>query len=151
MGLELIWYAALDSKCDLVADCISQKSIRLILRFQCFFILLTVSHSLGLHFDTKCKFLLCFEAAKKTRNAKPCNMVVEFRLDLLWGPDWWQKRCHASQLEARGVHIGGQECPGKLFSLIFIGFHGFQEDWRPRLAGLWRPVARKSYPFKMMQ
>ena len=47
-----------------------------------------VSDALVLHFDTKFKFLLCFEAAKKTRNAKPFNVVVEFRLDLLWGPDW---------------------------------------------------------------
>ena len=112
--------------------------------FSVFFILLTVYHLLPLHFDTKCRFLLCFEAAKKTRNAKPCNMVVEFRLDLLWGSDWWQKRCHALQLEARGVHIGGQECPGKLFSLIFMGFHWFQVDWRPPgargFAGLWRAV-----------
>ena len=108
-------------------------------------ILLMVFDSLVLHFDTQLGFLLCFEAAKKTRNAKPFNVVVEFRLDLLWGPDWWQKRCHASPLEARGVHIGGQGCPGKLFSLTFIGFHWFQEDLKPpgarRLAGLWRPVA----------
>ena len=59
MGSELIWYAALDSKCDLVADCKSQKLIRLILRFQCFFVvLLTVSHSLGSHFDTKRTFVM---------------------------------------------------------------------------------------------
>ena len=53
-----------------------------------FGILLMVSDSLVLHFDTKFRFLVCFEAAKKTRNAKPFNVVVEFRLDLLWGPDW---------------------------------------------------------------
>ena len=82
-----------------------------------------VSDSLVLHFDTQFKFLLWFEAAKKTRNAKPFDVVVEFRLDLLWGPDWRQKRCHASPLEARGVHIGGQGCPGKLFSLISMCFH----------------------------
>ena len=46
-----------------------------------------VSDSLVLHFDTKFRFLLCFEAAKKTRNAKPCNMVVEIRIDVLRGPD----------------------------------------------------------------
>ena len=36
MGFGLIWYAALDSWRDLAADCISQKSTCLILRFQCF-------------------------------------------------------------------------------------------------------------------
>ena len=46
-----------------------------------------VSDSLVLHFSTKFRFLLCFKAANKTRNAKPFNVVVEFRLDLLWGPD----------------------------------------------------------------
>ena len=53
-----------------------------------FAISLMVSGSLVLHFDTKFRCLLCFEAAKKMRNAKPFNVVVEFRLDLLWGPDW---------------------------------------------------------------
>ena len=113
--------------------------------FSVFAILLMVSDSFASHFDTKFRFLLCFEAAKKTRNTKPFNVVVEFCLDLLWGPVWWQKRCHASPLEARGIHIGGQGCPGKLFSWIFIGFHWFQGDlWLSgdrRLAGLWRPVA----------
>ena len=28
------------------------------------------------------------------------------------------------------IAIGGQGCPGKLFSLIFIGFHWFQDDLR---------------------
>ena len=42
---------------------------------------------LVLYFDTYLMYLLHFEATKKTRNEKPCNMVVEFRLDLPWGPD----------------------------------------------------------------
>ena len=42
------------------------------------------------------------------------------------------------------IAIGGLGHPGKLFSLIFIGFHWFQEDLKlsgaRRLASLWRPV-----------
>ena len=41
-----------------------------------------------LQFDTQLMFVDGFEATKKTRNEKPFNLVVEFRLDLLWGPDW---------------------------------------------------------------
>ena len=47
-----------------------------------------VSDSLVSYFDTKFRSLLCFEAAEKTRVATAFNVVVEFRLDLLWGPDW---------------------------------------------------------------
>ena len=85
MGFGLIWYAALDLWRNLFADCIYQKSICLIGDFSVSVILLTVSHSLVLHFDINFRSLLYFEAAKKTRNAKPCNMVVDFCLDLLWG------------------------------------------------------------------
>ena len=42
---------------------------------------------LVLYFDTYLMYRLYFEATKKTRNEEPCNMVVEFLLDLPWGPD----------------------------------------------------------------
>ena len=48
-----------------------------------------------LHMDTYLMSVVCFEATKKMRIDKPFNLVVEFRLDLLWGPNWSQKRCHA--------------------------------------------------------
>ena len=51
-------------------------------------ILLMVSDSLVLYFDTYFRSLLCFEATQKTCIEKPPNLVVEFRLDLPWGPDW---------------------------------------------------------------
>ena len=41
-----------------------------------------------LHLAAEFMFVDCFEATKKTRNEKPFNLVVEFRLDLLWGLDW---------------------------------------------------------------
>ena len=36
MGVVLIWYAVLDSKCNLASDCMSQNFSYLILTFQCF-------------------------------------------------------------------------------------------------------------------
>ena len=53
------------------------------------------------------------------------------------------------------IAIEGQGCPGKLFSLIFIGFHwfplisgGFEATWGQKVGqpvagcgGLWQPVA----------
>ena len=36
MGIGLIWYAGLDSRRNLAVECISQKSVCLILRFACF-------------------------------------------------------------------------------------------------------------------
>ena len=39
--------------------------------FSVFDILVMVSDPLVLYFDTEFRFLLCFKAAKKTRNAKP--------------------------------------------------------------------------------
>ena len=47
-----------------------------------------VSDLLVLHVGASFRFLVCLEAAKKTRNAKPFDMESEFRLDLLWGLDW---------------------------------------------------------------
>ena len=53
-----------------------------------FDIVLIVFGWLVLYFDTYLMHLLYFEATKKTRKETPSNMVVEFRQDLLWGPDW---------------------------------------------------------------
>ena len=116
--------------------------------FSVFVILLMVSDALVLHFDTKFRFLLCFEAAKKTRNAKPFNMVVEFRIDLLRGPDLWQKRCHASFIALSSLPLGARGSQGSCFhwsSLVFIDFSrvwGYlgPEGW-PACGALWRPVA----------
>ena len=44
-----------------------------------------VSGSLVMHFDTNLSFLPCFKADKSMRNAKPFNMVVEFRIDSVEG------------------------------------------------------------------
>ena len=41
-----------------------------------------------LDMDTYLMSVVCFEATKETHIEKPFNLVVEFRLDLLWGPDW---------------------------------------------------------------
>ena len=60
------------------------------------------------------------------------------------------------------IASGGLGHPGKLFSLVFIGFHWFQGDLRlsgaRKLAGLWRPVAACwplwqicPTPFRMLQ
>ena len=82
-----------------------------------------VSDSLVLHFDANLSFLLCFKAFKKTPNAEPLNMVVEFRLDLLWGTQLMTKTMPRSAYCSELIAIGGQGCPGKLFLLISIGFH----------------------------
>ena len=77
-----MWYAALDSRRNLAADCISQNSICLILRFWCF-----------------------------------CNLVNGLYMYIY---------THVQQdagVSPELVAIGGQGCPAKLFSLIFIGFH----------------------------
>ena len=87
--------------------------------FHVFDILWMVSGSLVLYFDTHFMHLFCFEAIEETRNEKPCNMVVEFRLDLPWGPDWWQKRCRALPIAYCQLK------PGTLFSLILLIFHRF--------------------------
>ena len=34
-----------------------------------------------------------FENTKSTRNPIPCREIVEFRLELSYGADWWPKRC----------------------------------------------------------
>ena len=133
--------------------------------FSVFAILLMVSGSLVLHFDTDLSFLLCFKAVKKTRNAKPFNMVVEFCIDLLRGPDLWQKRCHASPIAQSSLPLGAwgiQASCFHWFSLVFIDFRriwGYlgPEGW-PACGALWRPVApcgsemqRSHTPFRMLQ
>ena len=75
-----------------------------------------VSDSLVLHFDTKFRFLLCFEAAKKTRNAKPFNAVVEFPLDLLYGDPIGDKNDATHRHWKPGVSIlGARGVQGSLF------------------------------------
>ena len=116
--------------------------------FGVFAILLMVSDSLVLHFDTNLSFLPCFKAAKKTRNAKPCNMVVELRIDLLRGPNLWQKRCHTSPIALSSLPVGARGVQGSCFhwfSLVFMYFrriwgHPGPEGWAA-CGGLWQPVA----------
>ena len=85
-----------------------------------------VSGSLVLYFDTDLSFLPCFRAAKKTLNAKPFNMVVEFRIDPVEGTRYARyvtktipRIAYCFEL----IAIGCLGHPGELFSLIFIGFH----------------------------
>ena len=89
-------------------------------------VLLRVSDLLVLCFDTYLMYLFCSEVIKKTLVEKPFNMVVGFHPDLLWGPDWRQKRCRLLHLAAGGGFWPIAHCPlkpGKLFALICIDLH----------------------------
>ena len=82
-----------------------------------------VSGSLVLYFDTDLSFLPCFRAAKKTLNAKPFNMVVDFRIDPVEGTRYVTKTIPRIAYCFELIAIGCLGHPGQLFSLILISFH----------------------------
>ena len=101
---------------QLAAGCMSENSILLNCRFVSTMLLTVSSDSMVWHFD-KIMFLLCFKAAKNTRNAKPFNMVVEFRLDLICDKN---DATHRLSLRAHCHWV-----PGASRGVVFIDFHWF--------------------------
>ena len=155
MGFGLIWYAALDSRRNLAVDCISQQSVRLILRFQCvwqfvnrfrlvsfvFWHLFNASAIFRGHQKDAQRKIMQYGCGISSRSVVGTRLVTKTMPRIAYCPEL--------------VAIGGLGHPGKLFSLIFIDFsriwgHLGPEGW-PACGGLWRPVAGLSYPFKMMQ
>ena len=84
-----------------------------------------VSDSSVWHFNTNCRFVLYFKAAKKAHNAKPGNMVVEFLSGSAVGTRLVTKTMPLIAYCLELTAIGRQGCPGKLFSFIFIDFISF--------------------------
>ena len=128
--------------------------------FSVFAILLMVSGSLVMHFDTNLSFLPCFKADKNTCNAKPFNMGVKFCIDLLRGPDLWQKRCHASPIAQSSLPLGAWGIQASCFHWLSLVFWfslisgGFEAIWGQKVGqpvaacgGLLGPLADLSYPF----
>ena len=162
MGVGLIWYAALDSWRNLVADCTSQKWICLILRFQCFCISFIVFRLVSIVFWHLFNISAIFWGHQKDAQRKTmqygCGISSRSALGTRWVTKTMPRIAYCPEL----IAIGGLGHPGKLFSLIFIGSHWFQQDLMlsgpRRLAGLWRAVAAcgnlwQDYPtpFRMLQ
>ena len=165
MGVGLIWYAALDSWPNLAADCISQKSICLILRFECFCHLVNGFWFIGIAFWHTFQVSIMFSSSPKGAQRKTFQYGSRISSRSAVGTRLVTKTMPIIAYCLVHIATGGQGQPAKLFSLICIGFHWFQTDLRPSWArglaglgrpvaacgGLWHRVANLSYPFQMMQ
>ena len=162
MGFELIWYAALDSKCDLVADRISQKSIRLILRFQCFFNLVNGFSFIAITFWHQMQVSVMFWSSQKDAQRKTMQYGGGVSSRSAVGTRLVTKTMPCIAIGSQGCPYWGPGVSRELFSLIFALFslisRLFEAIWGWRLeqpgapcGGLWRRIAHFWVPFKMMQ
>ena len=87
MVVGLIWYVGVRFAAPFGGRMHVSKVYLFDFEISCFLgSLVAVSDLLVLYFDTNFSFLFHFEMIRKTRSAKPGNLAVGFRLDLLWDP-----------------------------------------------------------------
>ena len=144
MGVGLIWYAALDSWRNLVADCIFKKSFCLILSFQCFCLLVNGLWLIGVAFWHQIQVSAMFWSSQKDAQRKTiqCGGGISSRSAV------------GTRLVTKTmprIAIGSQGCPywgpGVSREAVFIDCHwfslisgGFEAIRARKLGSLWHRV-----------